>query len=59
MKRRGRTALDTCRAIAREVERLLAEERPTEREYRHMGDAAMTIHLALEKLWRGSWTTRR
>jgi hypothetical protein len=43
-------ALDTCRAIARVVERLLAGELPTEREYRLMGDAALGIYPALEKL---------
>ena len=43
-------ALDTCRAIAKVVERLLEGELPTEREYRLMGDAALTIYPALEKL---------
>jgi hypothetical protein len=50
VKRRGRTALDTCRAVARVVERLLAGVLPTERAYRLTGDAAMTIYPALEKL---------
>jgi len=43
-------ALDTCRAIAKVVERLLAGELPTQWEYRLMGDAALTIYPALEKL---------
>jgi hypothetical protein len=43
-------ALDTCRAIARVVERLLAGELPTDDEYGLMGDVALTLYPALERL---------
>jgi len=43
-------ALDTCRGVARIVERLLAGELPTDHEYGLMGDSALTLYPALERL---------
>jgi hypothetical protein len=42
--------LDTCRAVATVVERLLAEELPTERELDVMGDSALRIYPTLAAL---------
>lgn len=42
--------LDTCRAIAMVVGRLLAEELPSERQFDLMGDAALKVYSALEGL---------
>lgn len=45
-------ALDTCRAVARVVERLLRGELPTERELDVMGRAVLTVFPAVEALER-------
>jgi hypothetical protein len=42
--------LDTCRAVAMVVERLLAEDLPTERQLDLMGDSVLKIYPALEAL---------